>query len=223
MTSIPTVRKDAPTTTLGPILLAGSFCGILVAANAAGGKLIQVGPLAASATVFAYALTFLITDATAELYGKKIARLLVWTGFGAVLLAVAFFRIAMIAPPASFYENQEAFEAVFSTTSRLLAGGFIGYLVSQFLDVQLYHALGRLTKGKHMWLRNNGSTVVSQFVDTTLFITIAFVGVVESLWSLILGQYLIKIIIALLDTPILYLIVTLLRKRMGESIWEKEA
>ena len=197
--------------TFPQVLMLGSYCAILVAANAAGSKLIAVGSLAASATVFAYAISFLITDLTAELYGKRVANQFVTVGFLGVLLAAGFFRIAIIAPPASFYEQQAAFEAVFGTTWRLLLGGLVAYLISQFLDVYLYHRLRAATKGRHMWLRNNLSTWTSQFVDTSIFITVAFYGVVDQLWSLILGQYLIKLVIALADTPILYLLVHFLK------------
>lgn len=193
-------------------MLVGIYVAVLVAANAAGSKLIAVGSLAASATVFAYAISFLVTDLASELYGKRVASQFVVAGFVGVLLAVGFFRIATVAPPASFYADQEAFEAVFQTSWRLLLGGFMAYLISQFLDIQIYHFLKKLTRDRHMWIRNNASTVCSQFVDTTVFITVAFYGIVDSLWPLILGQYAIKIVIAALDTPILYGLVYLIRK-----------
>jgi len=197
------------------LLLIGSLCAVLVAANAAGSKMISVGPLAASATVFAYALTFLITDLVSELYGKKTANRFVLIGFVSVLLSVVFFKLALLAPPASFYQGQKAFEAIFSASPRLLLGGLTAYLVSQHLDIQIFHFFKKLTKGKHMWLRNNGSTLCSQFIDTCIFITVAFYGVIP-LWPVILGQYLIKVGIALLDTPVMYGLVYLIRKKSRE-------
>lgn len=194
------------------LLLLGLFVSILVAANAGGSKLIAFGPLAASATVFAYAISFLITDITCEVFGKEVARAFVIAGFVGVLLAAIFFRVAVVAPPAPFYSSQEAFELVFQTSPRLLAGGLAGYLVSQFFDVRFYHYLKRLTRGRHMWLRNNVSTLSSQFIDTSIFIFIAFYGIVEELLMLILGQYVIKVLIAILDTPVLYGAVFLVNK-----------
>ena len=120
------------------VVLAGVFAGLLVAANAAGSKLIQVGPFAASATVFAYAFTFLITDVISEVFGKRAATTTVWTGFGAVVLGVLFFQVAILAPPASFYSSQEAFESVFTTTGRILIGGLSAYIISQLLDVHIF-------------------------------------------------------------------------------------
>lgn len=202
-----------------PVLyLLGVFVALLVAANAGGSKLIAVGQLAASATVFAYAFTFPVTDIVAELYGRKTATQFVFIGFLGVLGAVLFFQIAIHAPPAAFYQHQEAFEFVFNVSSRLLVGGFLAYLISQVLDIHIFHFLKRLTKGRHLWFRNNLSTACSQLVDTTIFITIAFYGVVENIWPIIFGQYIIKLIIAAVDTPLVYGVVYFIRKTTGGEI-----
>ena len=93
----------------------------------------------------------------------------------------------------------------------MLIGGWTSYAVSQHLDVWIFHKIKEKTKGKHLWLRNNVSTLISQFIDTLIFITIVFYGVCP-LWNAIFGQYIIKVIIALLDTPIVYLAVKFLNK-----------
>jgi len=188
------------------------FASILVAANAAGAKLIQVGPLAASATVFAYAVSFPITDTVSEVYGKKAANKIVIIGFMAVVIAVIFYQIALHSPGASFFSDQEAFEKVFSLSGRILLGGLLAYLVSQFLDVWVFHKIKSITGEKFLWLRNNGSTAISQLVDTVIFITVAFAGVVSNLPELILGQYVIKLVIAFIDTPIVYAAVKIIKK-----------
>lgn len=197
------------------VILSALHGGLLVAANAAGAKLIAVGPLAASATVFIYAFSFLITDIISEIYGKKIANVLVWVGFAAVTVAVAIFQIAVHAPSASFFQAQEAYETVFGLTWRILLGGLVAYLVSQFHDVWIFHRLKVLTKGKHLWLRNNVSTLISQLIDTIIFITVAFYGVVPELLKLMLGQYIIKVVIAILDTPIAYIVIGFLKRDMN--------
>ena len=192
--------------------LLGLYVAVLVAANAAGSKIIAVGQLAASATVFAYAISFLVTDIASEIYGRKTANQFVIVGFFGVVLAVIFFRVAFIARPAEFYTDQGAFEAVFRTSPRLLAGGFIAYLVSQFFDIAIFHKIRAATKGRFMWLRNNGSTMISQFIDSIIFIFVAFYGVVDDIMALVLGQYLIKMGIAIADTPIMYGLVALIRR-----------
>lgn len=193
------------------MLLTGVYVSLLVAANAAGSKIVAIGSLAASATVFAYAFTFPITDVATELYGKRAAQKLVIFGFSGVLLSVVFFQIALHAPGAAFYNAQEAFATIFSLTPRLLAGGLLSYLVSQFLDVWLFEKIKKFTKGRYLWLRNNGSTMISQLVDSAIFITVAFYGVVDAILPIILGQYFVKLAIAAIDTPIVYLLVKLFR------------
>lgn len=197
--------------------LLGIYVGLLVAANAAGSKLIAVGSLTASATVFAYALTFPITDIVAEVYGKRIANWFVTIGLFVVIGATVFYQISLYSPASPLYKDQQAFSAVFSLSPRLLIGGLAAYLVSQYLDVWLYHKIGEWTNGEKLWLRNNGSTLISQFVDTVIFMVVAFYGVVPvgALWGLILGQYAIKCVIAILDTPIVYWAVSAIKKHLG--------
>lgn len=193
------------------IALIGLNTALLVASNAGGAKLIALPfGLAASATVFSYALSFMFTDIISELYGLKAAKLAVYVGFGGLILAVLFFVISIAAPPAPFWPGQEGYAATLGFGPRLLLGGWTSYMVSQNLDVWIFHKLKEMTGGRHLWLRNNASTLVSQFVDTCIFITIAFYGtfpIVEA----ILGQYLLKLVIAVLDTPLVYLAVRYLR------------
>lgn len=192
-------------------VLLGLFVSILVASNAGGSKLIAIGSLTASATVISYALSFLITDVVSEVYGAKVAGKFVWVGFIGAILSVLFFMIAVELPPASFYTDQAAFEKVFGTTPRILIGGFTSFLISQLLDVRIFHYFKRLTKGKYLWLRNNASTLISQFIDSCIFITIAFYGVAD-LIPLILGQYLLKVVIAICDTPLVYVMTGVVRR-----------
>jgi hypothetical protein len=188
------------------------YSALLVAANAAGGKIIAVGSLAATATVFVYALTFLITDIVSDVYGKKAADKLVIYGFVSVLLAVGIYQFAIYAPPAPFFKNQSAYESVFGVTWRILVGALVAYLISQFLDIRIFHYIRAKTEGKHLWLRNIASTLFSQFIDTVIFATVAFYGVIDDLFSVILGQYLIKLVIALLDTPFAYIGISIARR-----------
>lgn len=196
------------------IWLIGINTALLVAANAAGAKMIALPfGLAASATVFPYALTFLMTDCISELYGRRAARLAVTIGFAGLLLSVLFFHIAMWAPPALFWTNQEAYQLTLGLSGRILLGGWSSYFVSQHLDVFLFHLIRRTTKGKHLWLRNNASTLISQLVDTCIFILIAFGGVFPVIPAII-GQYAIKVMIALADTPLVYCFVAWLKPKI---------
>lgn len=194
------------------IILACVFAGGMAVSACIGSKLVNVFGLTASATVLAYSITFLMTDVISEVWGKKRANKIVFAGFVAIVIGYLLIKIAIVWPAAPFWAEQAAFEKLFGVSLRIIVGGLIAYLVSQFHDVWAFHFWRGVTKGKHLWLRNNLSTLVSQFIDTTIFATIAFYGITP-LMPLILGHYVVKVGIALLDTPFAYLLVWLIRGR----------
>jgi uncharacterized integral membrane protein (TIGR00697 family) len=200
------------------LCLLGAYVGMLLTAVAAGSKVFALGPFAASATVFPYALSFWITDFVTETHGRGMATRFVLVGFGVILLANVLFRVAVAVPPAPGYAHQEAFALVFSLSPRLFAAGLGAYLISQFLDVHIFHFLRQRTRGRHLWLRNNASTLLSQFTDTLVFISLAFHGVIDNLLPLVFGQYLIKATIALADTPLLYAALALHHRRSIDEV-----
>ncbi|MEE9201884.1 MAG: queuosine precursor transporter, partial [Dehalococcoidia bacterium] len=158
------------------ILLSSLFVGALLVANFIAVKLVSVGPFLVPAGVIAYPLTFLLTDTIAEVYGKGTARRVVWAGFGVNLIAVAMVMVALRLPPAPFYEGEAAFRATLGMVPRIVLASLVAYLVSQHHDVLAFHFWRRRTRGRYLWFRNNASTIVSQLLDTVLFITIAFAG-----------------------------------------------
>jgi len=128
--------------------------------------------------------------------------------------------IAILLPAAAFWKDEDAFTTILGIkkgATRITIASISAYLVSQYHDVWAFNFWRRITKEKHLWLRNNASTLVSQAIDTFLFISLAFYGVVPVL-PLILGQYFVKLCIALLDTPVVYLFVYLIR---GKESFEK--
>ncbi|MBA7503889.1 queuosine precursor transporter [subsurface metagenome] len=193
------------------ILLIAIFVGGLVIAGVLASKIVNIAGLIVPGGVFAYSITFPITDIICEVWGKKKGKYVVFSGFITLLVVLALIRLTLIFPKASFWTGEEAFTKILGGTSRIIIASFIAYLVSQYHDVWAFHFWRKVTKGKHLWLRNNASTFVSQFIDTVVFITIAFYGVMP-VFTLIKGQYIIKLLIALLDTPIVYFGVWLIRR-----------
>ncbi len=212
-------------------VLVGLFMVTLVLTNVVGTKLfvLQLGglgeALGAGATVtltsgiLTYPITFLLTDLVAEIWGRRRADLMVWAGFGASLLMLGIVKLAVALPPAGIWTQpayglddaaamQNAFQATFAAPGLLLFASMTAYLVAQLLDVRLYHFWWRVTGGRHMWLRNNGSTWLSQLVDTAIVNSIFLRGFFGFDWSVIVGiiwaNYLVKLAMALLDTPVLY-------------------
>jgi uncharacterized integral membrane protein (TIGR00697 family) len=167
-------------------------------------KIVLFGTFALPAGVIVYATSSLVTDILCEFYGKRKALEAVWGGFLASVLLVIAVEIAIAWPPAPFWPGQEAFQSTLQLTGRIVLGCLTAYIISQNWDVHVFHKLKEKTAGKHLWLRNNASTMTSQALDTVIFITIAFYGVFDTIVPLIIGQYLVKLIIAAMDTPFLY-------------------
>lgn len=124
------------------------------------------------------------------------------------------FNVGKVIPPADFWEGQDAYNAILGSVPRIVLASMVAYLVSQHHDVFAFHFWRRLTNGRFLWLRNNASTMVSQGIDTVLFITIAFAGTVplDILGSMLATQYVIKLLIAVADTPLCYALVKLVRR-----------
>lgn len=192
------------------------FAAAITIASVLATKIIRVFGLFVPAGILAYSVTFLCTDVVSEVWGKRRANSMVWGGFVALVVMLVLVQISLVWPKAPFWKGEEAFRTILGTTSRIIIASFIAYLVSQFHDVWAFHFWKKMTTDRHLWLRNNLSTLVSQFLDSFIFITIAFYGVMP-IWPLILGQWIVKFSIALLDTPVIYLVVWNLKKRGGQQ------
>jgi uncharacterized integral membrane protein (TIGR00697 family) len=194
------------------IILLSIFVGSITIASVLANKIINVFGLFVPAGVLAYSMTFLMTDAISEIWGRETAKRTVFGGFIGLIAVLLLIQISLVWPKAPFWKQEAAYQTIMGSTSRIIIASFIAYLVSQFHDVWAFHFWKKITGGRHLWLRNNFSTAVSQFIDSSLFITVAFYGVMP-VWPLIWSQWLVKLAIAFLDTPIIYGIVWLLRKK----------
>ena len=179
------------------------------------------------AGVVAYPFTFLATDLISELFGRKRAQMLVWVGFGMNVFMLLLMSINHWLPNSSGVSGGlDLFEGVYQFMVGNTIASMIAYLIAQSVDVRLYHFWKRLTKGKHLWLRNNASTTVSQLVDSTAIITILYlagnlgdaIDNVGAVIILILNSYLFKFFFALFDTPLMYLGVLLLKNYDEDKI-----
>jgi len=199
-------------------VLAGIFIGALVITNAIAGKFFVLFGQELSCGIIAYPVTFLVTDLLSEVYGRKRANTVVIAGFVVSVFITAVVWIANHAPTyAESPVDAESFNVVFGLLPGVVLGSMIAYLVAQLVDVQIFEFWRELTDGKYMWLRNNGSTFFSQLVDTVLVVTIALVIWPEvdgnpatspldfDTWQgIVFGQYVFKLAIAAIDTPLFY-------------------
>ncbi|WP_370478800.1 queuosine precursor transporter [Tamlana flava] len=172
-----------------------------------------------SVGILPYPITFLITDLISEIYGKKRANQVVVTGIFASLFSVLIVFVADIVPAVPDSPIDDAlFSNVFGRTILAVGASMTAYLCAQFVDIQIYHFWKRVTKGKHLWLRNNFSTWLSQFVDTLSVVLLLCLFKVLP-WNLFTGLlisgFLFKVFVALCDTPFMYLGVYLFKKRFN--------
>ena len=198
------------------------FVTFVVLTNTVGVKLFTAGALILPVSILWYPLTFLVTDIVSEVYGARRARFLVITGFAMSLPLLASSLIGIALPAASVYPLGTDYANIFGPVWRLLFASMAAYLLAQMIDVQLFHFWKRLTRGRHLWLRNNGSTMISQFVDSLTVNMIflydnpaVFTGTFTDLMGIVLSVYAVKVAIAALDTPLCYLGVWFVRRFTG--------
>ncbi len=195
-------------------VFAGVFGASIVFANiAAGVKLVYFFGLIVPAGTVAYSVTFPITDIVDDVYGKRRAVYIVWAGLFAELVTLALIGLDYTLP-ALEEQQQTLYSTVFTPQLRIVTASIVAYLVSQHHDVWAFWKWREITKGRHLWLRNNASTMVSQLIDTALFTTIAFYGLLppSDLLNMIFSMYLFKVLVAALDTPFVYLGVSMIKK-----------
>ena len=210
------------------IILVGIFIASLVTCNLIANKFVTINlgfkVFIVSAGILPYPLTFLVTDLISEIYGQKKANLVVFSGFVASIFVLSFLWLGaqFNSIPSSIIDDF-TYNAVFQNAWRLITASMAAYLFAQFVDVRVFHFWKKLTNGKHLWLRNNGSTIASQLIDTTLVISILFVGVWDAnqILSAIIDGWIFKMLIALLDTPIIYVVIYLLKGKIDIAPYQE--
>ena len=172
-----------------------------------------------------YPITFLATDLVSELYGKKKADQVVISGLIASVFVMLIILIANAVPSTVWSPvDDDIFQKVCGLQGMAVFASMVAYLSAQFIDVRIFHFWKKLTKGKHLWLRNNGSTIVSQFVDTTaVLILLCSVGAIEweRFWLLLENGFLFKVVVAFLDTPIIYGVIYALKGKIDIASYEE--
>lgn len=194
------------------LVLLTVFVSVLCILNVISSKLsdLPIWPTVVGAGIICYWITFPITDVVSEVYGKDNAQFLVWMGFVANLVVVALSTWAVLLTPDPTYAHQDAFATILGAVPIIVLASLCAYLAAQTHDVWAYHFWKKVTGGRHMWLRNNLSTMSSQFIDSIIFNGIAFYIFgswdVATMISATFGYWLLKLCIAAADTPLVYLL-----------------
>ncbi|MGD0154141.1 MAG: queuosine precursor transporter [Thermacetogeniaceae bacterium] len=196
------------------VILACLFVMFLLVSNIVAGKLMQVAGLVLPAAVIVFPLTYLFGDLLTEVYGYKKSRLVIWIGFICNALMAVVFLAVIALPYPSFWSHQNAYATVLGMTPRLVAASLVAYWAGEFSNSVVLSVMKKLTGGRWLWTRTIGSTVVGQGVDTLLFITASFYGLVPGgvLIQMIVAQYVWKVVYEAAATPLTYLIVGWLKR-----------
>jgi len=195
------------------VIIAAIFVTCLITANIIAIKVISFGPLILPAAIIVFPLSYIFGDILTEVYGYRQARRVIWLGFFCNLIFVIFVWVGQVLPPAPFWKWQEAYETILGYTPRLLGASFCGYLVGEFTNSFVLAKMKILTRGRWLWTRTIGSTIVGEGLDTLIFITLAYIGTPSFVLIMILYHWLVKTGIEASATPFTYAVVNFLKKK----------
>jgi uncharacterized integral membrane protein (TIGR00697 family) len=216
----------APNRTPSPLLLtvAALFVATLVTSNIIAVKIAAVGPFSVPAAIVIFPLAYLFGDVLTEVWGYRVARMVIWTGFLANIVVVVFIAIAIAIPADPHYANQAAYAQVLGSSPRLVAASLTAYLLGEFLNAFVLARLKVATRGRFLWTRTIGSTLIGQGVDSAVFISLAFVGTEP--WSLLIviirDVWVVKVLYEIIATPITYAIVNVLKRVEGVDTFDRD-
>ena len=204
------------------------FAGILFAitllvSNLLATKIILVGSWAAPAGVLIFPIAYIINDVIVEVWGYRKARLIIWSGFAVNLLAVLFFTLAIIAPSAPFWQNQQAFSSILGNTPRIVIASLLAYLTGSFLNAYVMSRVKLLMKGRNFSVRAILSTLFGETADSLIFITIAFLGTfpIEVILGMVVTQAFIKTLYEIIVLPFTILIVNKVKQVEGMDTFDE--
>jgi uncharacterized integral membrane protein (TIGR00697 family) len=195
------------------VIITAIFVTCLITANIIAVKVISFGSIILPAAIFVFPVSYIFGDVLTEVYGYRWARRVIWLGFICNLIFVAFAWVGQELPPASFWKGQEAYESILGYAPRLLVASFCGYLVGEFANSFVLAKMKILTRGRWLWSRTIGSTIVGEGLDTVIFITLAFIGTSSFAPIMILYHWLAKTLIEAVATPLTYVVVNYLKKK----------
>jgi len=204
------------------VMVVAIFITCLVTANIISVKLISILGMILPAGVLIFPISYITGDVLTEIYGYSQTRKVIWLGFFCNFIVVVAIWIGGLIPPASFWDGQGAYECILGYTPRLLIASFLAYLVGEFFNAFVMARMKIITRGRWLWTRTIGSTLVGQGLDSIVFIALAFAGTIPSraLASAILIQWLVKSAYEAAATPLTYLSVRFLKKHEGLDIYD---
>lgn len=207
-----------------PFMLLGILFNVcLVASNLLETKVIQLGPVTATAGLIVFPISYIINDCIAEIWGFKKARLIIWCGFAMNFLTIGFARIAILLPAASFWEGEESFNFVFGLAPRIAIASLLAFLAGSFLNAYIMSKMKIASHGKHFSLRAITSTLIGESADSLLFFPIAFGGLIPvyELLIMVVTQSCLKSLYEVIILPVTIQVVKYIKKTDQTDVYDQ--
>ncbi|MFA6256871.1 MAG: queuosine precursor transporter [Candidatus Paceibacterota bacterium] len=200
------------------------FVSVLLISNVASTKIVDLKWFVFDGGTLLFPLSYIFGDILTEVYGYKNSRKVIWLGFFMALLMSLVFIVVGKLPPAADWTNQEAYDKILGLTPRIVAASLVAYFCGSFSNSFIMAKMKIRTAGARLWARTIGSTVVGEFVDSALFILIAFLGILPLplLITLIISNYVFKTVVEILFTPVTYKVVSFLKRKEGEDYYDRD-
>lgn len=202
--------------------ITAAFVAVLLISNVASTKIVAFGPLSFDGGTLLFPLAYIFGDVLTEVYGYARSRRVIWTGFFWLVMAALVFAIVDWLPPAGDWPNQDAFSAILGQTPRIVAASLMAYFAGEFANSFVLAKMKIATEGRWLWTRTIGSTLVGEGIDTVVFVLVAFYGVLpnELLWAVLVSNYIFKVGVEVLFTPVTYRVVAFLKRAEREDYYD---
>jgi uncharacterized integral membrane protein (TIGR00697 family) len=200
------------------------FCVCLIVSNLLATKVIQVGPVSATAALVVFPVAYIINDCIVEVWGYRKARLIIWTGFLMNFLVVGFAQLAILIPAAPYWEGSQAFTFIFGLAPRIVAASFLAFLVGSFLNAYIMSRMKVASKGKYFSARAIVSTIAGEGIDTIIFFPIALGGLIgwNELWIIIATEALLKILYEVIILPVTIRVVRWMKRIDQSDVYDQD-
>jgi uncharacterized integral membrane protein (TIGR00697 family) len=205
-------------------LIMAVFVTVLIVSNIASTKVMVLGPFTFDGGTILFPLAYIFGDVLTEVYGYRASRRVIWTGFACLALMAVTLGIVDLLPPASDWTLQEAYHAILGQTPRIVLGSLAAYWAGEFVNSYILAKLKVFTDGRWLWVRTISSTIFGEGVDTSIFLLIAFLGVWsnELLWTVFFSNYVFKVGVETVFTPLTYQVVKRLKQVENEDFYDRE-
>lgn len=198
------------------------FVAVLIISNVASSKIVNFGPFSFDGGTLLFPLSYIFGDILTEVYGYKRSRKVIWLGFLSIAVMAIVFMIVGALPAASDWKNQDAYDKILGLTPRIALASLIAFFSGEFSNSFALAKMKIITKGKWLWTRTIGSTIVGEFIDSGIFVLVAFWGTMPTnlLVTIVLSNYVFKTLIEIFFTPLTYKIVDFLKKEEHEDYYD---